>query len=110
VHVVTPSMPVRTVKDLIALARARPGQLAYGSSGAGSTGHIAEELFAFQSGLKGYEEITFNGLAAPAGTPRDVLTRLRAEVSRVVRLPELCKRYIERGIELTTSASPEEGI
>ena len=174
VLVVTRTMPVRSVKDLIALGKARPGQLAYGTSGAGSTGHIAAELLSLQSGikmlhipykgnsaaiidviagnvqlmfdqvstskpyvdsgklralgvtslkrsplfpdvptidesgLKGYEEITFNGLVAPAGTPREVLARLHAEVSRVVRLPELRKRYIERGIELTASASPDD--
>lgn len=172
--VVTPTLPVRTVKDLIALAKARPGQLAYGASGIGSTGHIAAALLSVQaginmlnvpykgnaatvvdvvagnvqlmfdqvssakafvdsgrtralaitslkrsplfpgvptideSGLKGYEEITFNGLMAPAGTPREALRRLHAEVSRIVRLPELHKRYLERGIELAASASPED--
>jgi tripartite-type tricarboxylate transporter receptor subunit TctC len=40
-----PSLPVRSVKDLIALARSRPGQLNYGAGGAGSTPHIAAELF-----------------------------------------------------------------
>ncbi len=174
VLVVTPSLPVRTTKDLIALGKAKPGELAYGTSGAGSTGHIAAELLSLQagikmlhvpykgnaativdviagnvqmmfdqvstskayvdsgrlralgvtslkrsplfptvptideSGLKGYEEITLNGLVAPAGTPREALTKLNAEVSRVTRLPELRKRYIERGIELVSSASPDE--
>ncbi len=174
VLVVTPSLPVRTVKDLVALGKARPGQLAYGTSGAGSTGHIAAELLSLQSGikmlhvpykgnaativdviagnvqlmfdqvstsksyvdsgrlralgvtslkrsplypdvptidesgLKGYEEITFNGLLAPAGTPREALIRVQSEVARIVRLPDLRKRYLERGIELTASASPEE--
>ncbi len=61
-----------------------------------------------ESGLKGYEEITFNGLLAPTGAPRDALIRVQTEVSRIVRLPELRKRYIERGIELVASASPEE--
>jgi tripartite-type tricarboxylate transporter receptor subunit TctC len=174
VLVATRTIPARTVKDLIALAKAHPGELAYGTSGAGSTGHIAAELLGIQagikllhipykgnsaaivdviagnvqlmfdqvstsksyvdsgklralgvtslkrsplfpevptideSGLKGYEEITMNGLVAPAGTPRDALTRLHAEVARAVRLPELRKRYIERGIELVASVSPEE--
>src|SRR5262245_46114424 len=174
VLVVTRTMPARSVKDLIALGKARPGQLAYGTSGAGSTGHIAAELLGMQagikmlhipykgnaaaivdviagnvqlmfdqvstskpyvdsgklralgvtslkrtplfpevptideSGLKGYEEITFNGLIAPAGTPREVLARLHGEVSRIARLPDLHKRYLERGIELVASASRAE--
>ncbi len=45
---------------------------------------------------------------APAGTPREVLVRLQSEVARVVRLPELHKRYVERGVDLAASASPEE--
>jgi tripartite-type tricarboxylate transporter receptor subunit TctC len=39
--VVHPSLPVRTLKELIALAKAKPGQLAYGSGGAGSSNHLA---------------------------------------------------------------------
>ena len=40
-----PSLPVKTVKELIALARARPGQVNYASSGAGSASHLAVEYF-----------------------------------------------------------------
>ncbi len=43
--VVHPSVPVKSVKDLVALARARPGQLAYASAGNGTAGHLAGELF-----------------------------------------------------------------
>ena len=42
--VVHPALPVKSVKDLVALAKARPGQLAYASSGNGSGGHLAAEL------------------------------------------------------------------
>jgi tripartite-type tricarboxylate transporter receptor subunit TctC len=45
VLVVHPSLPVKSVKELIALARASPGQLNYGAGGGGSTPHIAAELF-----------------------------------------------------------------
>ncbi|TSA41877.1 MAG: tripartite tricarboxylate transporter substrate binding protein [Betaproteobacteria bacterium] len=45
VLVVHPSLPVRTLKELIALARSRPGQLSYGSSGVGATPHLAAEYF-----------------------------------------------------------------
>ncbi|MBC7778727.1 MAG: tripartite tricarboxylate transporter substrate binding protein [Proteobacteria bacterium] len=44
VLVVHPSLPVKTVKDLLALARARPGQLAFPSAGNGSSSHLAGEL------------------------------------------------------------------
>jgi tripartite-type tricarboxylate transporter receptor subunit TctC len=40
-----PALPARTVKELVALARARPGQLDYASAGTGSSSHIAAELF-----------------------------------------------------------------
>ncbi len=45
VLVVHPSVPVKSVKDLLALARARPGALAHGSSGVGGAGHLAGALF-----------------------------------------------------------------
>jgi tripartite-type tricarboxylate transporter receptor subunit TctC len=44
VLVVHPSLPAKTLKELIALARARPGQITYASSGNGSGGHLASEL------------------------------------------------------------------
>jgi len=47
VLVVHPSLPAKTVKELIALARSRPGALNYGGGGGGSTPHIAGELFKY---------------------------------------------------------------
>jgi tripartite-type tricarboxylate transporter receptor subunit TctC len=47
-----PSLPVRSVKDLIALARARPGALTYSSSGMGGTPHMSGELFSAMAGVK----------------------------------------------------------
>ncbi len=43
--VVTPSLPVKDVKDFIALAKARPGELSFASSGSGSSTHLTAELF-----------------------------------------------------------------
>jgi tripartite-type tricarboxylate transporter receptor subunit TctC len=43
--VVHPSVPVKSVKDLVALAKAKPGQLTFGSGGSGTTPHLAGELF-----------------------------------------------------------------
>jgi tripartite-type tricarboxylate transporter receptor subunit TctC len=45
VLIVHPSLPAKTVKELVAIARARPGQLDYASAGTGSSSHIAAELF-----------------------------------------------------------------
>jgi len=173
VLVVNPSLPVRSVKDLVALAKAQPGQISYASAGIGGTGHMAAELFNSdahlkmlhvpykgnaqaivdvmsgqvmmmfdqvstslgyikagrlralavtsrkrspllpgiptidESGVRGYEDITFNGLMAPAGTPNGILMRLNAEVSKAVHVPTLRERFIERGVELIASPSPE---
>jgi tripartite-type tricarboxylate transporter receptor subunit TctC len=173
VLVVNPALPVRSVKDLVALAKARPGELSYASAGVGGTGHIAAELFnrhaglkmlhvpykgnaqaivdvisgqvtmmfdqvstslghiqsgklrplavtslrrspllpaiptVDESGVRGYEDTTFNGLMAPAGTPREILVRLNAEVAKAVQVPQLRKRFLELGVELTASASPQ---
>ena len=173
VLVVNPSLPVHSVRELIALAKARPGELTFGTSGAGGTGHMAQELFNRQvgvqmlhipykgnaqaiidviggqvmlmmdqistseahiksgklralgvtsltrsplfpdlptideSGAPHYEDITFNGWVAPAGTPRDILVRLNQEIAKVVRMPALRSRYLEHGVELKASASPE---
>ena len=174
VLVVTPTLPAKSVKELITLAKARPGELSYGSSGNGSTGHFAAELFNQKAGLKmlhvpykgnaqalldivggqvmmmfdqvstssplvnagklralavtsttrsslfpgvptvdeagvkGYEAITYNGLLAPAGTPRETLARLQGEVARVVAVPAMRSSFLERGVELAASGSPEE--
>ncbi|OWT57386.1 Bug family tripartite tricarboxylate transporter substrate binding protein [Candidimonas nitroreducens] len=48
---VNAKLPVHSVKELIAYARAHPGQLNYGSPGIGSFGHFASELFAMQAGI-----------------------------------------------------------
>lgn len=50
--VVTPSLPVKSVKDLIALARSRPGELNYASGGVGTTPHLSGELMATMAKLK----------------------------------------------------------
>ncbi|MGZ8268864.1 MAG: Bug family tripartite tricarboxylate transporter substrate binding protein [Burkholderiales bacterium] len=49
--VVTNSLPVKTVQDLIALAKAKPGQLNYASGGAGTTTHLGPELFKLAAGI-----------------------------------------------------------
>ncbi|HEX2567030.1 MAG TPA: tripartite tricarboxylate transporter substrate binding protein [Burkholderiales bacterium] len=174
VLVVNPTVPANNVHELIALAKAKPGELTFGGSGNGSTGHVAAELFMQmtgtkltqvpykgnaqalvdvmggqitmmfdqistsmphmragkvralavttlarsplfpdlptldESGLKGYEDVTWNGFVAPAGTPREVLARLHGEIAKVVNEPAFHKRWLERGIETGASASPQD--
>ena len=51
VVVVHPSLPVRSVKDLIAIARAKPGELNYASGATGSANHLGAELFKSMAGV-----------------------------------------------------------
>jgi len=64
--VVHPSLPVRNVRELIALARSRPGQLAYASSGNGSGPHLGFELFRSTAGID-LVHVPYKG-AGPATT------------------------------------------
>jgi tripartite-type tricarboxylate transporter receptor subunit TctC len=174
VLVVTPTLPVKSVKELIALAKRRPGELTSASSGAGSTGHVAAEAFSRRAGIRllhvqykgaapavvdlvgghvmlrfdqvttslahinagklralgvstrkrspvlpnvptideaalpGFDDSTFNGLMAPAGTPRAIVERLREAVVKAAAVSELRNRFLEQGIELIASRSSEE--
>jgi len=49
--VVNPQLPVRNVAELVAYAKARPGQLSFASSGTGATGHLAGEMFKLRAGI-----------------------------------------------------------
>ena len=60
-----------------------------------------------EQGLKGFEDVTWNGIVAPAGTPRDVLAKLHSAIARGTSQPEFRKKYLERGIEILASDSPD---
>jgi tripartite-type tricarboxylate transporter receptor subunit TctC len=62
--VVTPSLPVHTLKELIAYAKANPGKLVYGSAGTGSMTHLAGELFKSLAGLPDIVHIPYKGSGA----------------------------------------------
>jgi tripartite-type tricarboxylate transporter receptor subunit TctC len=166
--VVTPSLPVKNVKELIALARSRPGQLNYGSGGLGTTPHMSGELLATmakiklvhvpykgeapglidaiaghvpmmfsnisasigyvkagrlrmiaqtglkrssvvpdvptldEAGLKGFEIIGFFGVMAPANTPRDIVNRLNAELTKAGQRPDVREKYTQLALDLGT--------
>ena len=171
---VSPKLPVKNLKEFISLAKKRPGELTYGSSGNGATGHIAAEMLSQhagiklmhipykgnapattdlvgghimlmfdqvstsagyiksgrlralgvtskkrsplfpdlptvdESGIKGFEDTTFNGLVAPAGTPRPVLEKLRGTVVKAIAVPALQNRFDGLGIPLVASASLDD--
>jgi len=58
--VVHPSLPVRNVKELVALAKKRPDQILYSSGGSGSSAHLSAELFNQMAGVK-LREVPFKG-------------------------------------------------
>jgi tripartite-type tricarboxylate transporter receptor subunit TctC len=60
--VVHPSLPVKSVKDLVAVARSRPGQINYASNGAGGSSHLGVELFNMMTGTK-MVHVPYKGLA-----------------------------------------------
>src|SRR6267142_6879922 len=84
--VVHPSVAARTLQELVALAKANPGRLTYGSGGVSSTPHRCGELF--------------KSLA-------EIVARLQAEVGKVLRLPEVRERLAALGAE-PVGSTPEE--
>jgi tripartite-type tricarboxylate transporter receptor subunit TctC len=170
VLVAHPSVPVQSVKDLIALAKSKPGTINFGSGGLGTTPHMAGELFSIQAGVKmvhvayrgeapaindllggqlhlifanlsavignvkagslralavtsaqraatapeiptiaevalpGFDAATWFALVAPAATPRDIVLRLNAEVTRLVAQPETQQRFADLGMSITAGA------
>lgn len=62
VLMVHPSLPVRSVKDLVALARSRPGELNYGSAGVGNLTHLGMELFQSMAKVK-LNHVPYKGVA-----------------------------------------------
>jgi tripartite-type tricarboxylate transporter receptor subunit TctC len=170
--VVHPSLPVKTTKELIALAKARPGQLNFAASGIGGAPHLAGVEFEQRAGTKwayipykggahaiqelaggqadfmlngmlatyphvnsgklrliavsskarypsipdvptigetlaGFESGSWQGVLAPAGTPRDLVMKLSAEFIRVVSTPEMKEKLGAQGAIVATM-TPEQ--
>ena len=168
---VHPSLPVKNMKELIAYAKAKPGQLNFASSGTGGSQHLAGELLkgmtgiemthipykgtppalvdvlagrvpvmsstmppalphvktgkvraiaitslkrspavpevptVAESGVPGFEAISWQGLVAPTGTPRPVIQRINAEFVKVLKQPDVIARLNEQGYETVASTS-----
>lgn len=166
-------LPVASVRELIATAKEKPGNIYYASSGNGSAQHLVTALFTTMAGIQlnhvpykgsgpamqdllagqvpmqfagipnmlsavrsgklrmlavttpqrwselpdiptvaeagvpGYQATLWLGLAAPAGTPAEIVTRLHAETAKALRDPELQKSFRGAGVE-ATAMSPQE--
>jgi len=171
--VLHPSVPINSVKELIATAKAQPGKLVYSSSGAGGSGHLAVELFQSiakvsmthvpykgsgpavlallsgeaqigftnilavlphvnagklkaiavtsakranaapniptlaESGVPGYEATSWNGMFAPAKTPRAIIDKIHAEVVKALNSPDVRERLVAMGSD-PVGSTPEE--
>ena len=172
VLVVHPSVKATNVKELVALAKASPGRMNYGSGGNGSAANLATEYFKLQtgtslvhipyrgtapavtdlmggqiqvlftgapavlgqvkngqlralavssptrlaalpdlptvaeSGYKGFEADQWYGVVAPAGTPRDVVAKLNAQINQALNAPDMKTRLNNEGA-IATPATPE---
>jgi tripartite-type tricarboxylate transporter receptor subunit TctC len=101
VLVVNPAVPANSVKELIALARAKPGEMNYGSGGVGTTPHMAGELFALMGGVR-LTNISYKG-EQPALT--DMLGgQLPMMFSNVAAAMQHVKSGKLRGLAVTSSA------
>jgi tripartite-type tricarboxylate transporter receptor subunit TctC len=173
VLLVHPSVPAKSLKELIQLARRSPGKFSFGSGGLGTTTHLAPELLqsltgikmvhvpykgsgqaligliggdvdmlimavpaaagqvqagkvralavlsgqrsvvipnvptAAEAGVEHFEVPIWYGILAPAATPREIITRLNAELVKVLTAPEMKERLGAAGIEATTG-TPEQ--
>jgi tripartite-type tricarboxylate transporter receptor subunit TctC len=68
----------------------------------------APEIPAIAETLPGYEATTWYGLLAPAGTPREVVTKLHGSIKKVLTMSEVREKLLAAGIEPAGSDSPEE--
>ena len=99
--VVHPSMPVRTVKDLLALARSRPGEISYGSAGVGAFQHLAGSLLGSMAKINMVHVPYKGGAPASAATAAGEIQVLLTPISEV--LPHIQSRRV-RPIAVSSDA------
>jgi tripartite-type tricarboxylate transporter receptor subunit TctC len=92
IMVVNPSFNVSSVKDVIAVAKASPGRITYGSAGIGSAGHLGPALFEYHAGVK-LSHVPYKGggpaLAAAAGGEVQLMIQVMPDTIRQVRAGRL---------------------
>jgi tripartite-type tricarboxylate transporter receptor subunit TctC len=90
--VVHPSMPVRTMKDLIALAKARPNEISYGSAGVGAFQHLATSFLSNKADIKMVHVPYKGGAPASAATAAGEIQVMLTVISEV--LPHIQSRRV----------------
>jgi tripartite-type tricarboxylate transporter receptor subunit TctC len=87
---VTPSLPARTVKEFVALAKARPGELSFGSSGSGSSTHLTAELLKSVTGTR-MSHVPYKGQGQAI---TDVIT---GQIQMMFLSPPAAKTWVDAG-------------
>ena len=108
VDVIAGHVPVMAANILSTLPQVRAGKLrAYGVTSAKRSPGAPDIPTIAEAGLPGYDAVTWFGVLAPAGTPRDIVMRLHVNVARAVNDTGVRKRFIDDGADPWPSASPE---
>ena len=101
-------VPVAFVDLSSALPHIRSGRVRALAVAGGKRTITAPEIPTIaESGVPGYDAVGWFGLFAPAGTPRDIINRLNAEVRRIMQLPDVRERALSSGAE-PAADTPEE--
>ena len=108
VDLVAGHVPLMMPNMLSALPHIKTGRLrALGVTSARRAAGAPDIPTIAEAGVPGYEAVQWYGVLAPAGTPRAIVTRLHAQIVRVLQLPEIRQRFSTDGAEAVGS-SPEE--
>jgi tripartite-type tricarboxylate transporter receptor subunit TctC len=109
---VSPTLPFKSVAELITYAKDNPGKLLNASSSNGSPGHVGGEGFPdlptiAEAGVPGYAAPTWSGVIAPAGVPRPIIDKLNAAINRAIQSQIFRERFAVIGDE-PAGGTPEE--
>lgn len=108
VDILAGHVPMMVSNILSALPQVRAGKMrSYGVTSARRSSAAPEIPTIAEGGLAGYDAATWFGLLAPAGTPRDIISKLHGAVVKAVQDPVIKQRYVGDGAEPMPSASPE---
>jgi tripartite-type tricarboxylate transporter receptor subunit TctC len=107
--VIAGHVPLTMANMLAGLPHVRTGRLrAYGVTTAKRAVGAPDIPTIAESGLPGYESVQWFGILAPAGTPREIVTRLHRDITRVAQEKEIQQRFLADGAESQWSETPEQ--